>query len=1408
MPAPREVPASKPERPAQYSRLPDDTASEPLGTVDRDDSTAAEAAHQSAEQAAADQPDQPEALAAPAVSRLSHLELDPCKVLRGGCWFTHDATTLVHGGVYDTELSLWDLETGQRRVGLTRSKGIVTSALAPLGAVVGSVVCVAGLDGLAMYTMPGSGDDHVEDKCELVWQSDDAIAYCDVAFSRDGSLVASVQSKSGLVQLHDAATGEVRAEVDNFPACWKRGKEHFTQGIGFSEEELIIGGRKGKWNAKLIRVVKIASMLNGETQEHEDVNLRCVFSQLVLDGKGASLAVVTEAPGRLQLWHKRDEPGGRTRWYWDNPTLFGFGRGCKLLDFEQRWATSVAFSNDGRTICTGMHPASVFALWDVDSWQCWRVITAPGSEGRVCAFSPAGDVLATGGEQMEITLHELRPQEMLGAFDMNLGGRGALKVEPGTVCSTTDYVVMASGSCLVVKRSSDNGDTVLSEDLGDRISGGFFPVAISPLATQVACAHNGTTPHTVSLVGIPSGSVEHKLTVDGDDWFGGVNYSPDGASVLVFGNWGTKIFSSTTGEETHWFSFKTFASHHSSTIDPSGQMLLTTGHSGCAAVFDLQSRQQTHRLDDCRAEHRRTYGGCFDDAGERLAYCMRGENHFSEGDDELNAIVVICDAKPPHREINRFLLDGPPYRNLQFSPGDGKYILYVTSIDGRVQMFVLDSQTGEETEWSASLLGLMMPYRVERASGIRWMRPSAEHAQDKERHDGLVLQVVAGNQVCLIDVDRFVYCFRHDGNFTVQQLSQLSCSNGHAIGRLIDQWPHLINVRDSETKDTVLHLCARDDEDKDGSMVAAWLSGETRYTPMENKDGVTALREAVEHKHGEQCKEFIARLDPQLPPQHTRCVTQDLLLIARVFPQRIVAYVESLEHVDGYNLFRPVRDITVLKKRPDGFVVRGSAWDWGAPFAEYELAVTWLKRPQDAQLVAGGKIFRSPHLITEEDEDENASVLCDCVVEVLALRGFAAGPADRQLSPFGQLYNVCQGNGEKSVKALLETRLMIVSTQYKWNAFVRGRMLRAAFLYLLHFMLAVSTFVSTTHITSQRSSSAGSEESGDSTQTLMLNALHAALLISNTRCLWHEVRQMTLARRYEVVDYFSLGSADTIWNVLDLGGIAAVYVACGMHFQSDGAIFVQRAGSLAILLNSFSLLQVLRPFEGPGVLIKVTTAIVHQLRYFMLIITVLLTGFSSAFAVAMPDNLAFDDSGGFDGAVLTSGLLTSYLAMLGAFDIADYTNPESVAFFALFLFLILVIMLNLLIALMSDTFERVMESWVFESRKMRIETIIEEELLLGDSQNAEYFPEYLQVLRPVEEARSDEWAGVSGQISTSREEVKHEVARVEQKVDAVERKVEAVAVEMQANQSAVAAEMKANQALIMEQLRKMASNGA
>ena len=230
--------------------------------------------------------------------------------------------------------------------------------------------------------------------------------------------------------------------------------------------------------------------------------------------------------------------------------------------------------------------------------------------------------------------------------------------------------------------------------------------------------------------------------------------------------------------------------------------------------------------------------------------------------------------------------------------------------------------------------------------------------------------------------------------------------------------------------------------------------------------------------------------------------------------------------------------------------------------------------------------------------------------------------------------------------------------------------------------------------------------------------------------------------------------------------------------------------------------------QGP--LIKIVTEIIYELRYFLLVIAVLLMGFSCAFAVSMPDNAAFDDGTEYGMGLLSSGVLTSYLAMLGAFEVSDYTNPESTVFFVLFLFLIVVIMLNLLIALMADTFERVTESWVFESRKMRVETIIEKELLMNDSDNTDCFPAFLQVLRPVEDV-VDEWAGVSGQVSAVRDEVgavKRESRQMMQKVDALAVEMKEMKAEMRANQEEMKAEMRANQETMMEQLRDMAMQKA
>lgn len=196
---------------------------------------------------------------------------------------------------------------------------------------------------------------------------------------------------------------------------------------------------------------------------------------------------------------------------------------------------------------------------------------------------------------------------------------------------------------------------------------------------------------------------------------------------------------------------------------------------------------------------------------------------------------------------------------------------------------------------------------------------------------------------------------------------------------------------------------------------------------------------------------------------------------------------------------------------------------------------------------------------------------CDCVLEVLALCGFAAGPRDGGLSPFAQLYQACEADGEASLKVLLKTRLMIVSTQFKWKTFVERRMLRTAFFYLAHFLLTSGTLVYTTRLI----------ERHGTIEMMMPDALHAALLVSNTKCLYDEARQMQLARWHpEAINYLSFESQDALWNVLDLGGITAVYAACYIHFQGINTLVLQQVGALAVLLNCFSLLQVLRPFDG------------------------------------------------------------------------------------------------------------------------------------------------------------------------------------------------------------------------------------
>ena len=133
-----------------------------------------------------------------------------------------------------------------------------------------------------------------------------------------------------------------------------------------------------------------------------------------------------------------------------------------------------------------------------------------------------------------------------------------------------------------------------------------------------------------------------------------------------------------------------------------------------------------------------------------------------------------------------------------------------------------------------------------------------------------------------------------------------------------------------------------------------------------------------------------------------------------------------------------------------------------------------------------------------------------------------------------------------------------------------------------------------------------------------------------------------------------------------------------------------------------------------------------------------------AFAVSMPENEAFEN--GVSGPLV--GLLTTFKAIVGAFHMEDYQNTLSLASFLFFLFLNVIVMLNLLIAIMSDSYEKVKDGEVVEALKLRAETIISEEAMMSETEWAkiEFFPRYLEVMQATEPPEIV-WSGVSGQIS-------------------------------------------------------------
>ena len=1192
-------------------------------------------------------------------------ETAPTKNLCGSIIFTPDAQWLIHGGNDDNDLSLWNLRTGIRTVGLTRSGGVVNLALSPDG----RYLCVAAEDGLGMYRLTiHSG----EPSCTLHWEVVSGTAFCDVVFSHDGTMVASARSETGTVEVRDVSSNSTLCTVEGFQAC--REVRGFS-GLCFSKELLAMGGRRDTKSKRHVRLYTVASNF----VDFKTLELPSNFAALVFNPEGTRLAVGMHNPADLLVFSSTND--------WSDPPLrLGTDALTDALTGHpgtcEHYTPTLAFSNDGRHLCAGDYPYCCYSLWDLESAVCYRRIYRthngnPTGE-EACGFSPAGDLLATGGEDAPIVLHELQPAEPLRTFEMP----GDAKLRICAACASAQVAVLASGTRLVAMARTDNKvlwgadmeASVHGEAQGGLAAPAYYPMALQPSGGQVAVSMEKLK--AVSLRDVQTGAEIAQLgPIEG--WLGGVAYSPDGSLLMVFGGQPkgcVKIFEAATGKQLHSFRYNEEGpgNIYHSVIDPSGKFLITTGQQKCAFVKDLQSGKIVHALGDGCV----TQGLCFDDSGKRLAYCT----HHPKPRE-----VVICDATDGWRELRRFKVRDWDWIHCDFSPGNGEYLL-ARAPGGRIAF--MDPETGEEPAWSRCFRSLMLPPGTLPHHTVRWV-PSSSGLEEAATTDDeasttppLILQAAVDDQLYLIDVSAFIQSFNEDGNFSLERLHRLSDSAPDAIPLLLEQWPYVVNFRDAETGDTVLHHCART-----GKPEAAqeWLSGTIPPAQLENKVGMSALREAVVKIEFTTAKAMITLLDPEMPLSRTSCLTADLIEIAKTFPGDVVDLIDILEGGESkFQLFRKQKQLSLLNKQLDsklGYAVR--------PSADGSAGVPWL-----------------------EFLGDDAAVKCDCELQVLALGDFAGMPTEGSLPPYTQLFQACEDVSEQKLNALLSTDLMIVTTDFKWHAYVSRRVYKQLAVYLLHFALAASAMLMSTQFAEQSANFHSSGGwSGDWTTVdaaMSCDVLHAVLLLSNTVVFYHELKEVKLmltemkrkdkdtidtatGYRHALGAYLSSG-----WNLIDIAGIVALYGASAAHF-ANSELLLQRVGSLGVLLNAFSLLKLLTPFEATGPLIKTVIEILIDIKGYIIILVLLLWGFSVSFAVAMPSNDAFFD--GTAGPLV--GLLTSFKAIVGSFHMSDFRTVEVTAFFLVYLFGMMGIMLNLLIAIMADSYEKVKELEIVEARKLR-----------------------------------------------------------------------------------------------------------
>ena len=337
---------------------------------------------------------------------------------------------------------------------------------------------------------------------------------------------------------------------------------------------------------------------------------------------------------------------------------------------------------------------------------------------------------------------------------------------------------------------------------------------------------------------------------------------------------------------------------------------------------------------------------------------------------------------------------------------------------------------------------------------------------------------------------------------------------------------------------------------------------------------------------------------------------------------------------------------------------------------------------------------------------------------VLPLPGLCSFYADPQSSPLFML-------GKYGVTGAFSSRLVRHAVEFKWEQFGRRYVLQRMLLYALFLLLfCVLTLTPLLH-----------EGYNDSATGVIHTLLEVIFLAAAVYYMQYEVRQCA---GEGPATYFS-----SVWNFLDLFGYSMAVATCIARLAGQADSVSSRSGdAVTAILLWFKTLAFARGFKATGPFVGTLLQTFRPIGFFLVCLLVVILGFSHALHLL---SYPLDRGGALTGSHLVyanwESIYNVYFAMLGQVEIDDLRQALSpglaLTLMCVFSLVATIIMLNVLIALLNDIYQRVSRNAEAEWYMERCRLVMEiENTLTAHQHNSAWFPVWLHVLEPVTRAHT------------------------------------------------------------------------